>query len=1107
MNSLPFLNETLFHVNAGIGALALAAMFVWGIWLRWCDPREARAAALWAGAFFFTAIEHGVIGFMGNTEAPLFHGFVLFHAVGPVFLYAGLRVLRRGRGIGRTIPVIVSLSAGWVAAAMVSDMAADWVLMPVHLLRATMLLVFAVMVWRPSPKKTEHPSMVSRGVAIVALLPAVADLGTFVSIGLQIPVAVVLPVFETGAYGVLGLVLLGRVFGGAEVFQRCTPEASRTQDVLDMLDVGALEVDRAGTVTRCNLAAADVFGVDDPVALSGLPIARLVPILADRRAEDVFAIGEERVVETNDLDGNDVTLRVMRIGPWVWNHQGYPGLGGFGPDSATSPPIVLLVQSSDSNPDRDSVSVVVMARLFQDMDRLVRLGESQRAICRVACVTLADLSDASLVWVAMGAGVKNLELMAAGGADGVLLSQEVGQRLSSALSNVVGTAMEMDAPLPSNTTVRSVVRSTAFVPHEGDSIDLRTGEPVFRNEDSDVLRGPAVVVPMICCGRPVGVLVVHGRHGLPGRLTRMQAEAVAMHLLTATESARDTAFLRLQAQAMKVAANATMITDCEGTIVWVNEAFSALSGFSASDVCGRSPDLLTSGQQDPDTFEDMWATIRAGRSWDGELVDRRKDGTLYTVRQTVTPIRGNDGEVCHFVFVHEDITDHKRAEERVRYLSNYDTLTRLPNRTLFRDRLHQAVQHARRTQGTVAVLFVDLAQFSRVNDTMGHDVGDQILMTIGSRLNAAVAEEVDTVARMGGDEFAIIQTGRAGAELAAGLARRVARIIETPVEVGQRAVSVRANVGIAMYPADGPDPDSLIKNADLAMYRVIRSEGETYRFFSNEMNDDAQARLALEADLRRALERQELVNYYQPQYDMNGTLVGLEALVRWSHPVRGLISPVSFIPVAEESGLILALGDRVLRQALSDMAGWRGKGLPLLPVAVNISAAQFAQTDLVIDIRSALEQHRLPPEALELELTESILMREGEVAIDVLGQLSDLGIRIAIDDFGTGYSSLSYLKRFPVQKLKIDQSFVRHLNNDTNDTIIVRAIINLGHSLGMTVVAEGVETQEQFDYLRGEGADVVQGFLFSRPLPHPDMEQLLRVEFGQLSTEPARVAP
>ncbi|MBB4265449.1 sensor domain-containing protein [Roseospira visakhapatnamensis] len=1096
MHGLDLPDDPLVHLDAGLGAALFVLAFLWGTRLHHGRPPEAQAARWWAAAFAVSTLEHGLAWIMGPGEGPLFLGFSMVHTLEPILLYAGLRAVQGHAGLDGPMLAMVSLGIGWVGAAMVAGLSVPLVMGPAHLLRGAVLLAVAAMAWRltlgPDRPWAWRPGF--RMLSILAVVNGVLALVAAGALWNGWRFFKVVATVEPALYGLLGLVLVVLVLRGATArgLRGAPPAWPRT--VLTALDTGALEVDAGRRVVWANGAAATLFGVPEPEPLAGTPLAALLPGLdeahkeahGETHAEAPPAPATIHVVEGRNRRGQALTLTVRRI-------------PAPDPADADGGHALLLVQCPEALPEHGAAGLVAMVRLFQDMNRWVRSGESRQTICRSACVLLADLTDAPLVWVATGHDRQGLTLTATAGSDGVLLAEHLGRPLMPLLRRLVAPALEdrdmpqavaLDAPNPATLIGSTETRAGAAM-----VVALGAREENVRADDRDAdsrLQGPAVVVPMVCCGRVVGVLAVHGRSAPSDRQERLRVEAVAQHLGNTIDLARDTAFLRLQAHAITVAANATLITDHAGVIVWVNDAFVALSGFAGADVYGRTPDILVSGQQDPATQEEMWAAVRAGRAWDGEMVDRRKDGTLFTVRQTVTPLHAEDGTISNVVFVYEDITDHKRAEERVRYLSNYDTLTRLPNRTLFRDRLYQAVQHARRTQGTVAVLFVDLAQFSRVNDTMGHDVGDQILMTIGSRLNAAVAEEVDTVARMGGDEFAIIQTGRAGADLAAGLARRVARIIETPVEVGQQAVSVRANVGIAMYPDDGPDPDSLIKNADLAMYRVIRSDGETYRFYSNEMNDEAQARLALEADLRRALERRELINHYQPQYDMTGALVGMEALVRWQHPARGLISPGAFIPVAEESGLILPLGDRVLRQALADLSAWHQAGLPLVPVAVNISAAQFAQTDFAENVRSALEQHGLPPSALELELTESMLMREGEEAIRVLGQLSELGVRITIDDFGTGYSSLGYLKRFPVHTLKIDQSFVRHVHTDSNDTIIVRAIINLGHSLGMSVVAEGVETDEQFTYLRGEGADVVQGFLFSRPLPREEMECALR---------------
>ncbi|MCF8482700.1 MAG: EAL domain-containing protein [Rhodospirillum sp.] len=565
---------------------------------------------------------------------------------------------------------------------------------------------------------------------------------------------------------------------------------------------------------------------------------------------------------------------------------------------------------------------------------------------------------------------------------------------------------------------------------------------------------------------------------------RRRLEVLANRLGAALRTIRDQARLRLQSTAMGAAANAIFITDAEGHIEWVNTAFTRLSGFSAEEVLGRTPNLLKSGEQLQEVYTELWSVIQRGRVWRGELTERRKDGRTYVVDQTITPIVDDSGQVTHYVAVHEDVTARKKAEERVRYLSNYDTLTRLPNRVLFRDRLYQAVVQARRSHAGIAVMFIDLDHFSRVNDTLGHAAGDQMLMTIASRINAA-AEEADTVARVGGDEFALIQTGVTSAETASALARRLIEVIQTPVDLGSQEVRVGANVGIAIYPQDGTDPDNLMKNADMAMYRAIKSEDDNCSFFSTEMNAEAAVRLGLEGDLRRALDNgKELHVHYQLQYGLEaGVPVGAEALVRWNHPELGPIPPGRFIPVAEDSGLIHDLGDWVLDQALAEYARWRAEGAGRLTMAVNISAVQFRQKGLVERVTALLAEHGVDPQDLEMELTESMLMQDAQQAVNLLTDLSKAGIRLAIDDFGTGYSSLSYLKQFRVDKLKVDQSFVRHVTDGGNDAVIARAIINLGHSLGLEVIAEGVETEDQLAYMRTEGCDVIQGFLLATPEP------------------------
>lgn len=602
-----------------------------------------------------------------------------------------------------------------------------------------------------------------------------------------------------------------------------------------------------------------------------------------------------------------------------------------------------------------------------------------------------------------------------------------------------------------------------------------------------------VILPLWGQTEVIGCLMVAGTGLAPDQRSLKQMDTVSARLGNALQVMQDQTQMRLQGTALAAAANAIFITDVQGRIEWVNAAFTRLSGYEAHEVLGKTPALLRSGMQDDDSYRRFWDTIKGGRVWRGEMVERRKDGSLYTVDQTVAPILDERDQIAHFVTVHEDITERKRAEERIAYLSNYDTLTRLPNRVLFRDHLYQAVNQARNNRGSLAVLFVDLDRFSRVNDTLGHDIGDQLLMTIASRINAVAAPEADTIARIGGDEFALIQSRLPNTEAAASLARKVIDAVNRPVDIGGLEVRVGTNVGIAIYPQDGEDPDHLIKNADMAMYRAVRSESEKCFFYSNEMNDEARARLALEGDLRRALDNGDLRLHFQPQVDVRSRrIIGVEALLRWQHADHGMIPPSRFIPVAEDSGLILPIGDWVIEEAIRQSRVWQDAGLPLITVAINISAVQFQQGTLVRRVGDAISRSGVDPSRIELELTESMLMQDAREAIRTLEDLSGLGAKLAIDDFGTGYSSLSYLKQFPVDRLKLDQSFVRQMTTNHSDAVIARATINLGHSLGLEVIAEGVETEDQYEYLRAEGCDVVQGYLFGKPMAPDDLAAVLR---------------
>ncbi|MFY9510958.1 MAG: EAL domain-containing protein, partial [Rubrivivax sp.] len=476
-----------------------------------------------------------------------------------------------------------------------------------------------------------------------------------------------------------------------------------------------------------------------------------------------------------------------------------------------------------------------------------------------------------------------------------------------------------------------------------------------------------------------------------------------------------------------------------------------------------------------------------------ETMARRHDGSSFPVELTASRTR-LDGMEQNLLIV-RDITDRKLTQERLSFLANYDSLTGLPNRVLFRDRLGQAMARARRSQAPVALMFLDLDNFKVINDSLGHAVGDQLLRHVAETVKGCLrsvdsvarrGEESFTVSRLGGDEFTVVAEHLSSAEDASMIARRILDALAKPYRMMDNELYVTASIGITMYPADDADLDGLIRHTDMAMYRAKAMGRGTYAFYSDELSAEIAARLKLENDLRRAVELQEFALVYQPKADLaSGQITGVEALLRWNCPGRGMVPPDRFIGVLEDSGLILVAGAWILRSACEQIAAWDQAGLPPLGLAVNLSARQFGDPTLASFIASTLRDTGIAPQRLELELTERLVMEDTEVNRQVLATLAALGVRVAIDDFGTGHSSLSYLKRFDIDTLKIDRSFVSEVPHDAEDSAIATAIVAMGHSLKMKVVAEGVETEEQAAFLRGLGCDEIQGYLLSRPLPAP----------------------
>jgi diguanylate cyclase (GGDEF)-like protein/PAS domain S-box-containing protein len=525
-----------------------------------------------------------------------------------------------------------------------------------------------------------------------------------------------------------------------------------------------------------------------------------------------------------------------------------------------------------------------------------------------------------------------------------------------------------------------------------------------------------------------------------------------------------------------------VITAPDGSIIAVNRAYTEITGYSESEVLGRNSRILKSERQDAEFYRDMWGTIARNGRWSGELWNKRKDGTLFPESLTISAVKDVAGNVMHYVGVFSDITELKRATALLDHQAHHDHLTGLPNRLLLEDRLHGAVLRAQREQTQVAVLFIDLDRFKNINDSLGHHVGDNVLRDVSQRF-CALTRESDTVARLGGDEFLIVMEGIHDAGTASRIADKILDDLRANPVTLEQEFFVGASIGISLFPQDGADAETLIKNADAAMYRAKQRGRNTYEFSSDDLTQFSLDRFKMETDLRRAIERGELIVYLQPQFSLRtGALLGAEALVRWQHPQQGLVSPAKFIPLAEESGLIVALGEWVQNAACRCWAEWALAGLHPGMLSINVSGVEFRRGQIQDTVRNALNATGLPPELLELEITEGAIMSQAENSIQVLHDLRSMGISLAIDDFGTGYSSLAYLKRLPLNKLKVDQSFVRGLPDDAEDCAIARAVIALGHSLQLKVIAEGVETEAQREFLIKADCDEMQGYLRGRPM-------------------------
>lgn len=549
--------------------------------------------------------------------------------------------------------------------------------------------------------------------------------------------------------------------------------------------------------------------------------------------------------------------------------------------------------------------------------------------------------------------------------------------------------------------------------------------------------------------------------------------------------------LKLSARVFEDSGECIVITDRDERIVSVNKAFTEVTGYSAEEVLGKTPRVMHSGRQDREFYRRMWQTLGDTGYWCGEIWDRRKNGEQYPKWLSISAVKDANNVVTHYTGIFSDITERKKAEAQIEFLAYHDALTKLPNRLLVREHLEMAMTHAERARNKAAVLFLDLDNFKTINDSFGHAVGDALLIEVAKRLGECT-RDADTISRQGGDEFLIVLSNVADTEAITLVAEKILEQLEENFKIGSHEISTSLSLGISVYPDDSEDIDTLLQLADTAMYHAKAAGRNAYRFYTEQMNVDAVEHQHIRVGLRRALERNELMLYYQPQISLEtGAVIGAEALIRWQHPERGLLPPGAFIQTAEESGLIVPIGAWVIEEACRQGAAWRAAGLPEIVVAVNISAMQFQRGDLEKTVLDALAASGLPAEFLELELTESILIQDTEKVLDTVQRLKSHGLMLSIDDFGTGYSSLAYLKRFEVDKLKIDRSFVCDMMNNPNDVSIVRAIIQMARSLGLKTIAEGVEDEHLLSFLRLQYCDEAQGYYFARPLPADEFGRYL----------------
>ncbi len=559
-----------------------------------------------------------------------------------------------------------------------------------------------------------------------------------------------------------------------------------------------------------------------------------------------------------------------------------------------------------------------------------------------------------------------------------------------------------------------------------------------------------------------------------------------------TEEIENRREMQKLAMALEQASDWILVTDLKGRIEYVNKAVTAMSGFEKTDLMGKTPAIFKSGKHDESFYRELWQTIQSGHPYQAIITNKRKDGRLFEIYHSITPLKNESGEITHFITTSKDVSQQKLLEDRLHYLANYDALTDLPNRMLFLDRLHQSLGRAEHNRRQVAVVCIDIGRFSLINDSYGYEVGDVVLKETAERLSGLIRDG-DTASRFGADEFGLILADMAHSDDVLRIIDHIISELQKPIGKDGIELILTLSAGISLFPHDGHDETTLLRNADIALSRARGTGGNSYLFFQAEMNTHASEFVLLERHLHQALKNREFLLHYQPYFDARtGKIAGMEALLRWQSENLGLVMPSRFIPILEDTGMIVEVGQWVFRSVCRQIGEWQHQGLAVVPVAFNLSVVQFRRIDLVDTMEEEIRASAVDPRCLTLEITESTFMNDLAYTDLILERLKKLGMRIAIDDFGTGYSSLSYLKRLPLDILKIDISFVRDIASNPDDEAIAAVIISLAKSLNLKTLAEGVETEAQLNVLQRLGCDLIQGFFFCRPMPGREVEDFLK---------------